>query len=291
MDRIRAGEPLPGFGYEFWPTEILQNLIPALCPQSYADLISLDSAVSRRSDLVLESFYPNYWQRVAPMLLRALAYDYETAFSHRTLNEARFLFKLEDGLFVHLGLVPSMLRAIWKDLDMDGAVAQGRGNGFERYLSHFVSSKQVTPIWPLSKPIPFPCGKREKSDADLVLAVGPVGIVVSCKSWKAPMTEDGDQREAWLRWTEVQVWVRENDELASTIAKHASELDLPATIEVLVPVVCVPAVEYVWDISPNYMLNGTLPRVLTPTELADWAQKVTMEEALSLPFTVRVPST
>lgn len=285
--RLRQGIAPYGWGYDFWSWRSFRNMISTVGPNSYVALIHLIwKHLDDTAPMVMESLSPRYWLRVYRRLLDFLSYDARrpSDIQHRQPYPTKFLFRTEQGIFAHLGLFPYFLHSFWSEFEMTGDIGSQKGPAFEQMAYAFLQSEGLVPVWEPGKPFPFKVGKRVGTDIDLFFRKGTVGFVISCKAYaNTQETYEGDRRAVWLRWTELQSWVKENDELASAMVQHASEIGIPEGIEVLLPVVCVPHVEYIWDTSSYYMLTDGLPRVLTPWELREWAASVSEESLRSLP--------
>lgn len=286
VERLRQGTPPYGWGYDFWSWRSFRAKVASEAPQSYRSLINLmRKYLDENTPPVLESFSPQYWLRVYRRLLASLSYDsaQRASIQHRNLYPTKFLFTTEQGVFAHLGLFPYFLHALWNEFELTGDIGSQKGPAFEQMAFAFLQSEDLVPVWGPGKPFPFSVGKRVGTDIDLFMRKGKVGFVISCKSYSNTReTYEGERRAVWLRWTEVQSWIKENDELADAMVKHSTTIGIPADIKVLVPMVCVPQVEYLWDTSEHYMLSDDLPRVLTPWELKEWTAGMSEENLLAL---------
>lgn len=286
--RMHEGVAPFGWGYDFWSWRSFRNMLALEGPRSYASLFNLMWKYLGEDEApVLESLTPQYWLRAYRNILAFTCYDcnHTSGINHRDLYPAKYLFVTEQGVFAHLGLYPHFLHSLWSDFEMTGNIGSQKGPAFEHWAFGFLQTEDFMPVWEPSRPFPFKVGRRAGTDIDLIFRKGTMGFVISCKSYaNTRETYEGDRRAVWLRWTEIQSWVKENDELTAAMVQHAAEIQMPKDMRTLVPLVCVPQAEYLWDTSRHYMLTNDLPRVLTPWELKEWIGSISEDEVRELPY-------
>jgi len=89
-----------------------------------------------------------------------------------------------------------------------------------------------------------------------------------------------------FRKKKFEAKLKRPDELAEWLAEHrrGTNFEIPENIDVIVPLVVSPFVEYIWSNSELLWLTSEIPRVCVPEELGSIANTDMLSQIVKKPF-------
>jgi hypothetical protein len=223
--------------------------------------------------------------------MKVLLYDHGrlAAYDLRDGGVTGCAFFVGDSLVLDLTRLPNVIYQYVNDIQVSDQVGAIKGEHFESE----VAAKVMMMCEEVSFPIE-PClelfavgGRSPIAEADLYVQRGCVLFLVDCKARCVTKNYTrGNPRAAQQRWHDVKQWIKESDDRAQLIARTpiGANYQIPIGITHVVPIVCSSRAEYIWNLGPQYMLTGKIPRVCTLGELIAYLNNCDAREVIKKPF-------
>ena len=132
---------------------------------------------------------------------------------------------------------------------------------------------------------------KEYGELDISMIRGSVGYIVDCKAYRVSIgCLRGDARDTNNRYSYMEKELKKVIVTSRTLAEHprGDNYRLPDGVERLIPLVCSPYVEPLYDFDEKHLVSTNVPRVCTPLELVDLLTAPVTDEILENPYTFRV---
>ena len=187
-----------------------------------------------------------------------------------------FLFRVGDRLLADFA---GLLRAISSNisaLDFRTLQVQRKGVRFEddvrRLLLSELSLVRAAPEIERT----LMDADRTVGDVDVAVQAGDAVFIIECKSRRTRGTDDCVSfREAVARKRKILEWAAQARRTARYLADRPGQGNqrLPQGTKWIVPIVCSPIIEAVWqDDADAFLVPGEVPIVMTPEEIVDFIQ-------------------
>lgn len=158
-------------------------------------------------------------------------------------------------------------------------------------------------------------GRKLGTDIDVIFLKPPIVVVGSCKTEGGEkIFEINDEKKAFARWDELKGYLRDIDEMAEWLGKNLEREDIKikiynsmkpgsqelslsvleqllSKVKYIIPVVITPGIEFILDLSDQYMLADWIPRVCTPKELLLYLNEVVPESVEQKVFVIKTTET
>ena len=157
-------------------------------------------------------------------------------------------------------------------------------------------SSRVQTRLPRLKPI-FPPNQKIRSggklvgEIDLAFHLDSIGLVVDCKAYNVSMALlRGDETALNTRWGYTEKWLSQVIKTAGFLATNpvGDNYSIPGSIKQLVPLVCSPHVEPIFDFDEKHLVHQEQPRICTPFELVELISTIDRAEITTNQFTYEV---
>ena len=167
------------------------------------------------------------------------------------------------------GLAEVMGRILDVVASMRGATGNKKGAHFEKRVRNILESFYKDSCWQVNELKSR--ATKESKEIDASFFLGEYLFLLECKSHRIRDEFDRGDREAIeYRKKKIKEAIGQVDSKAQFVSKYGKTLDqkLPSKdIRYVVPIVVMPAPEYIWEESEALFLDGKMPRVITPMEL------------------------
>lgn len=190
------------------------------------------------------------------------------------LVEVPFLFQADDKVLVDLASIPIAVSSLVNWLDLGQLAVQEKGTLLEAAvraaLLHENQALEGVPEMERT----FRERGREIGQADVVVRCEDTAFVIECKSRRDRSTDELDSyAAAQKRYRDVGDWARQVRQLARYLADNPvrGKRRVPADVRFIVPIVCSPNRETVWQDGPEvFLVPDEVPIVMTPVDLGDF---------------------
>ena len=178
----------------------------------------------------------------------------------------------------------ALLSILFSALNFEHAEWGGKGPVFEDYVIEKLTSKGFK-LWERQKTLKACDGTQKEVDISFLL--GTAIFVCECRSISMSRAYERGEKDALkFRRGKFESALDDCDKLAGWLSGHrlGSNFSVPQGIDVIIPVVVSPFVEYIWSAEETLCLTKEIPRICTPEELATITDKNILSEIVNKPY-------
>ena len=188
---------------------------------------------------------------------------------------------LPDHYILDYSALPNILHTT---LSLKDANWTEKGILFENYIIDKLTQKGFR-LWEQQKVLK--ANDDTKTEVDISFLLGTALFICECRSvGKSRAYERGEIQALDFRRKKLGEALEVCDRRADWLSSHrrGHNFEIPADIEVVIPIVVSPFVEYIWAANSMLWLTKEIPRICTPDELATLTSRDILSEIMNRPF-------
>jgi len=178
----------------------------------------------------------------------------------------------------------ALLSILFSALRFERAEWGRKGPIFEDYMIETLNNKGFK-LWERQKTLKAHDGTQKEIDISFLL--GTAIFVCECRSISMSRAYERGEKDALkFRRAKFESALNDCDKLADWLSRHrhGTNFELPQGIDIIIPIVVSPFVEYVWSDDETLWLTREIPRVCTPNELALITDRDILSKIVEKPF-------
>ena len=145
--------------------------------------------------------------------------------------------------------------------------------------------KENLPLWERKKKLKHQDGTSKEIDASIIF--NNILFLFELKANRISLGSLAGYRESLdFRIEKMKGALKQVDNKADWLSTHrkGTNYELPETVNIIVPIVISPFVEYIWSIDDSLWLNSSTPRVCTPSEVKDILTEEIAKDIINKPY-------
>ena len=188
---------------------------------------------------------------------------------------------LPDHYILDYSALPNILHTA---LSLKSANWTEKGTIFENHVIDKLTQKGFK-LWERQKVLK--ANDDTETEIDTSFLLGTALFICECRSvGQSRAYERGERQALDFRREKFNDALETCDRRADWLAKHrrGRNFEIPEGIDIVIPIVVSPFVEYIWSADDMLWLTKQIPRVCTPDELATLTSRDILSEIISRPF-------